>query len=104
LEGGVEVIACGANVPFVDDEVFFGPTARFTDEHTGVIPDFIANCGMARVFAYLMQPDAVMTDQAIFSDISQTIRNAIQEMIKINSKPNNISTNALYLALRKLGA
>jgi hypothetical protein len=45
-----------------------------------------------------------MTDQAIFSDISQTIRNAIQEMIKINSKPNNISTNALYLALRKLEA
>ncbi|MBU6341856.1 MAG: amino acid dehydrogenase [Bacteroidetes bacterium] len=103
LAGGIEVIACGANVPFVDDEVFFGPTARYTDAHTGIIPDFIANCGMARVFAYLMQPDAVMTDAAIFSDISLTIRNAMQELIKINPKPNNISTNALYLALRKLG-
>ncbi|HNM25940.1 MAG TPA: Glu/Leu/Phe/Val dehydrogenase dimerization domain-containing protein, partial [Saprospiraceae bacterium] len=65
LAGGVEVIACGANVPFVDDGVFFGPTARFADEHTAVIPDFIANCGMARVFAYLMQSDAQMTDRAI---------------------------------------
>ncbi|MEI6408654.1 MAG: Glu/Leu/Phe/Val dehydrogenase dimerization domain-containing protein [Bacteroidota bacterium] len=103
IAGGIEVIACGANVPFVDDEVFFGPTARFTDEHTGLIPDFIANCGMARVFAYLMQPDVVMTDRAIFSDISQTIKSGLQETIKINPKPHNISTNALYLALRKLG-
>jgi glutamate dehydrogenase/leucine dehydrogenase len=103
LEGGIEVLACGANVPFVDDGVFFGPTARFTDEHTGVIPDFIANCGMARVFAYLMQPDAIMTDKAIFSDTSNTIRRGLEEVRKINPAPNNISSNALYLALKKLG-
>lgn len=103
LEGGIEVVACGANVPFVDDEVFFGPTARHADEHTGVIPDFVANCGMARVFAYLMQPDALMTDQAIFGDISATIRRALEEVLKINPNPRLISTNALYLALRKLG-
>ena len=103
LEGGVEVISCGANVPFVDDQIFFGPTARYADEHTAVIPDFVANCGMARVFAYLMQPDAPMTDQAIFSDISATIRRALEEVRKINRAPNKISSNALYLALRKLG-
>lgn len=103
LEGGIEVVACGANVPFVDDEVFFGPTARFADEHTGVIPDFISNCGMARVFAYLMQADAMMTDQAIFGDTSATIRRALEEVVKINPVPNRISTNALSLALRKLG-
>ncbi len=103
LAGGIEVVACGANVPFVDDEVFFGPTAHFADEHTAVIPDFVANCGMARVFAYLMQPDAVMTDRAIFSDTSQTIRHALQEVIKINPRPNKVSSNALYLALKKLG-
>ncbi len=102
LAGGVEVIACGANVPFVDDDVFFGPTAHFTDAHTALIPDFIANCGMARVFAYLMQPDATMTDDAIFNDCSQTIRSAIEEIIKINTHPNNIAVNALYLALKKL--
>lgn len=103
LAGGVEVIACGANVPFVDDDVFFGPTARYTDEQTAVLPDFIANCGMARVFAYLMQPDATMTDRAIFTDTSDTIRRALQEVRKINDSPNNISCNALFLALKKLG-
>lgn len=103
LAGGIEVIACGANVPFVDDEVFFGPTARYTDEHTAIIPDFIANCGMARVFAYLMQPDAPMTDRAIFGDTSATIRSGIEEVIKINPAPRAVSSNALYLALKKLG-
>ena len=103
LEGGLEVIACGANVPFVDDGIFFGPTATFTDEHTALIPDFIANCGMARVFAYLMQPEATLTDEAIFGDTSSTIRRALDEVRKINPTPNKISSNALYLALRKLG-
>ncbi|MCB0523412.1 MAG: amino acid dehydrogenase [Lewinellaceae bacterium] len=103
LAGGVEVIACGANVPFVDDEVFFGPTARYTDEHTAVIPDFISNCGMARVFAYLMQPEVTMTDQAIFGDTSATIRAALKEVIKNSSNPSKISSTALFLALKKLG-
>ena len=103
LSGGVEVIACGANVPFVDDEVFFGPTASYADEHTGVIPDFISNCGMARVFAYLMQPDARMTDAAIFGDTSAIIRQSLEDVIKNNTSPNKISSRALYLALKKLG-
>lgn len=103
IAGGLEVMACGANVPFVDDEVFFGPTAHFADEHTAIIPDFIANCGMARVFAYLMQPDAAMTDRGIFGDISATIRQGLQEVVKINPVPRKISSNALYLALKKLG-
>ena len=32
IDGGLEVISCGANVPFVDDGVFFGPTATAADE------------------------------------------------------------------------
>ncbi|MBL7804921.1 MAG: Glu/Leu/Phe/Val dehydrogenase [Saprospiraceae bacterium] len=104
LAGGVEVIACGANVPFVDDGVFFGPTARFADEHTAVIPDFVSNCGMARVFAYLMQPDVQMTDRAIFTDTSNTIRQALEQIRRISDLPNKISHNALYLALKKLMA
>jgi glutamate dehydrogenase/leucine dehydrogenase len=103
LKGGIECISCGANVPFVDDEVFFGPTAEFADNQTAVIPDFLANCGMARVFAYLMQPDVEMTDGAIFSDISGIIQKALAEVAENNPKPKNISATALFLALRKLG-
>ncbi len=103
LAGGVECISCGANVPFTDDQVFFGPTARYADDQTSVIPDFLANCGMARVFAYLMQPDVVMTDKAIFGDTSATIRKGLEEVAAQNEGNKKISASALYLALRKLG-
>ena len=99
---GLDVMSCGANVPFVDDEVFFGPTARYTDEKISIIPDFIANCGMARVFAYLMQPHADLSDKAIFEDISATIRKAIETVKAKNSSDKGISTAALTIALEKL--
>ena len=63
IQAEVELIACGANVPFADEEKFFGPIAEYADNHISVIPDFIANCGMARVFAYLMSDDAILADE-----------------------------------------
>lgn len=102
IEGNLEVLAAGANVPFVDDKVFFGPTARYADTKFSIIPDFIANCGMARVFAYFMQPDVSMTDKAIFGDVSNTIKNAILDVYKENPSPYGISTKALEIALEKL--
>jgi hypothetical protein len=47
IAGGLEVISCGANVPFADPEIFFGAIADYTDNNISVIPDFISNCGMA---------------------------------------------------------
>src|SRR5690606_10397327 len=70
---GLETIACGANVPFADPEIFYGPIAEHADGQVSVIPDFIANSGMARVFAYCMQPGAELTDEAIFTDVRQVI-------------------------------
>lgn len=102
IAGGMEVIACGANVPFVGDKIFFGPTAKFADTQMSIVPDFIANCGMARVFAYLMQPDAKMTDEAIFGDVSETIRGAIQKVNDVHPDLTGISTAALELSLNKL--
>ena len=102
IAAGLEVISCGANVPFVDDQVFFGPTAKYTDAQISIIPDFIANCGMARVFAYLMQADCQSTDHAIMQDVSETIRKALEEVKAVNRSTTNISTTALAMALNKL--
>lgn len=102
MAGGLSVISCGANVPFTDDDIFFGPTARFVDERISLIPDFIANCGMARVFAYLMQPGVTMTDEAIFADVSSTIEAALKEVYRSSPMPVNISSAALQIALEKL--
>src|SRR5690606_15572919 len=95
ISKGLKVISCGANVPFTDDKIFFGETARILDEKISVIPDFVANCGMARVFAYLMQPDVEMTDQAIFEDCSLTIRGFLQKLYAENGSDLNLSSGAL---------
>lgn len=95
-------MACGANVPFTDDDVFFGPTANRTDAQISLIPDFIANCGMARVFAYLMQPEVELTDEAIFQDVSNTIRAALMEVQAVEPSGRHIAGKALELALGKL--
>jgi glutamate dehydrogenase/leucine dehydrogenase len=102
IKGGLEVISCGANVPFIDDEIFFGPTAHFTDAETSLIPDFIANSGMARVFAYFMQQGVEMTDEAIFQDVSQTVRRALEKVQAVDPKPRNIASRALEISLKKL--
>jgi len=103
LKSGIEVIAPGANVPFADKEIFFGPISDFTDQNTSLIPDFISNCGMARVFAYLMGNDLErMEDESIFKDTSKTIQNALEDVFEKNSNPKNISKTAFEIALKQL--
>lgn len=102
LAGGLQVISCGANVPFADPEIFFGPTGVFADERTGVVPDFIANCGMARVFAYLMETGAEITDQAIFADTSRIIGAALERTRQQHEAPTGVAQHAFELALREL--
>jgi glutamate dehydrogenase/leucine dehydrogenase len=102
VDNGLEVISSGANVPFADKEIFFGPISKSADERVSVLPDFIANCGMARVFAYLMQDNVEMTDKAIFSDTSDCIKNALIKSHSINNNKTNISKTAFEIALKQL--
>jgi glutamate dehydrogenase/leucine dehydrogenase len=103
LKSGIEVIAPGANVPFADKEIFFGPISDYTDQNTSLIPDFISNCGMARVFAYLMGNDLErMEDESIFEDTSKTIQNALENVFEKNSSSKNISKTAFEIALKQL--
>ena len=102
IENGLQVISSGANVPFADKEIFFGPISKSADERISVIPDFIANCGMARVFAYLMQENQTINDLEIFEDTSKTIYKALQQTFSKNKKQNNISKTAFEIALNQL--
>lgn len=101
-EAGVEVFSCGANVPFADPEIFFGPTGLYADEKFSVIPDFIANCGMARVFAYFMESEVPMEDAAIFNDISRTIRTALEKTKRTNPAKTKIAQASFEIALKQL--
>ena len=102
IKNNLEVISCGANVPFADKEIFFGPIAKKADEQVSLIPDFISNCGMARTFSYLMQKNIEMNDFAIFEAVSKTIFDALKDTFNKNSSKKNIAKTAFEIALKKL--
>ena len=104
IKTGLEVISPGANVPFADSEIFFGPIMEMTDSQTSLLPDFISNCGIARVFAYLMESkiELPMKDAAIFSDTSETIRKALQKVYDLNQSKTDVCKTAFEIALKQL--
>ncbi|MEY2923613.1 MAG: hypothetical protein RLZZ337_153 [Bacteroidota bacterium] len=102
IEGQMEVISCGANVPFADKEIFMGPISVYADNHIAVIPDFIANCGMARTFGFLMSEQGVVEDVAILKDSSDTIERQMMRLHQFNPKSTGLSRKALEMSLTDL--
>lgn len=102
VDNGLELIASGANVPFADKEIFYGPVMEYADQQVAVIPDFIANCGMARVFAYLMQTSVEISDEALFTDVSNVILKALEDIRSVSEDRTHISSKAYEIALRQL--
>jgi glutamate dehydrogenase/leucine dehydrogenase len=101
-KAGVKVISCGANVPFKDADIFFGPTGTFADSNFAVIPDFIANCGMARTFAYLMQSGITVSDHAIFQDASSVIFDTLKEIRSNHESETGLMEAAFGMVLSRL--
>lgn len=93
-KAGVRVWSCGANNPFWYDA---GSRDRPTgmeqwvadmvarqeaaDPAFAVIPDFIANSGMARTFAYLMERGSKPEAGAIMADIRASIDRAMDRLL-----------------------
>lgn len=102
LANGLEVISSGANVPFADKEIFYGPIAEYADQKVNCVPDFISNCGMARVFGYLMQDAAVLSDKSIFDDTSKIIREALISTHQLRPKKLELTNTAYEIALKQL--
>lgn len=102
VANGLEVISAGANVPFADNEIFYGAISEHADNVCAVIPDFISNCGMARVFAYLMSENAIVEDEAVFNDVSETIKSALERTHKKNTSKTLLTSTAYEIALDEL--
>ncbi len=104
IDTGLEVISPGANVPFADKEIFFGPIMEHTDKHISLLPDFISNCGIARVFAYFMESriELPMEDKAIFDDTSSIIKKALQRTFNKSASKTKICSTAFEIALKEL--
>lgn len=102
ISAGLEIISPGANVPFDDPNIFYGPLCEYTDERVALIPDFMANCGMSRTFSYLMQDDARVEAAAIFDAITELIHGAIKRVHERSPSSTGIAARGLEMILEKL--
>jgi glutamate dehydrogenase/leucine dehydrogenase len=102
IKNGCELIASGANVPFDNEEILYGKVMEYADNSISVIPDFIANCGMARTFGYCMQKENEISSKAIFEDVSKTIYTSLKKIYKMNSDVTQISQKAIAIAIKKI--
>lgn len=94
---GVSVLVCGANNPFADAAFGDLPVQRRADRELAVVPDFIANAGMARVFAYLMSEEGSPEPEAIFADVRATIRGAVDRLLEDGPLRSGLAERAFSL-------
>ena len=81
-EQGVETIAGGANQPFREAELGATAVTRVADARFAVIPDVIANCGMARAFSYLMCEADTPEAAPVFQAVDHTITESLREVMR----------------------
>jgi glutamate dehydrogenase (NAD(P)+) len=79
---GVQVIASGANHPFREGRLGSTRVARLADRRFAILPDILANCGMARTFSYLMEEGAVPRSESIFDAVDRTIGDTLDEVLE----------------------
>jgi glutamate dehydrogenase (NAD(P)+) len=104
-QGGVDVIACGSNQPFREVKIGSTLVAQAADRRFAVIPDILANCGMARTFSYLMESNARASADPIFAAVNHTIEETLDEVIdRAGGARTGLLSATLGLALDRIGA
>ncbi|MGH7465396.1 MAG: hypothetical protein ACREK1_09485, partial [Longimicrobiales bacterium] len=102
---GVGVIACGSNQPFREVKIGSAVVAQDADCRFSVLPDILANCGMARTFSYLMESNAQPSAEPIFDAVNRTIEEALDEVLdRAADAETGLLSATLGLALDRIGA
>jgi glutamate dehydrogenase/leucine dehydrogenase len=102
---GVSIIACGSNQPFREVKIGSTRVAQNADRRFAVVPDIVANCGMARTFSYLMQPDADPRSASVFRAVERTIADTVDEVLeRTGGSGRGLLSATLGLSLDRIGA
>ena len=96
---GVQLIGCGANTPFDDRALGEVTVQREADRSFAIIPDFIANCGMARAFAYLIQDGIEVSEPAIQADVEKRVRESVETLLAGHTGTTGLLDRAFTLFL-----
>ncbi|MFZ9034764.1 MAG: Glu/Leu/Phe/Val dehydrogenase dimerization domain-containing protein [Francisellaceae bacterium] len=104
IKNGLEVLCCGANHPLVESEYCYGLSSQYLDSKIALLPDFLANMGMARTFYKLMVAEVGDIDaDSVFNDIKKTIHQAVEKACK--RYDGSLLTACLYdMALNNIEA
>ena len=78
VQQGLEVMACGANLPF-KDVALYGPLAQKLDQLITLIPSCVASGGMARAFSSIMQNSS---SRLFATKVLQDIKASVFEVIQ----------------------
>ena len=102
---GVRTIACGANQPFAEAKMGSTRVAQYADQRFAILPDILANLGMARTFSYLMEPGAQPIASAALHAVESTITSTLDEVLRRSTTPDSgLLANTLGLALDRVSA
>lgn len=102
---GVHTVVCGANQPFREAKLGATRVQRLADSRFTVIPDILANCGMARAFSYLMQSPERAGTAPVFEAVDATISAALAEITRRNQdRRSGLLAATLAYALDRVGA
>ncbi len=96
-EAGVSVFSCGANNPFVNTEV-----DDLANSSISVLPDFLANCGTARLFSHFMKPDVLLSEVDFLKDLEDCMYVNLKEVIKLENNIFNLTDKMYKLVLNKI--
>lgn len=100
---GVRVIACGANQPFAEAKLGSTLVAQYADERFAILPDIMANLGMARTFSYLMDATAQPAARPILAAVRSTISETLDQVFSRNGRDDaGLLASTLGLALDRV--
>ncbi len=100
---GVRTIACGANQPFAESSMGSTRVAQYADQRFAILPDILANLGMARTFSYLMEPGAHANAASALQAVQTTITNTLDLVLERNARTDaGLLAASLGLALDRV--
>jgi glutamate dehydrogenase (NAD(P)+) len=98
ISRGLDIISCGANNPFIEDDLCYGQLSQYIDGRLALLPDFVANSGMARAFYKAMSSDTLLTSNDVFQDVSSMMKIVVDKCTEFEEH-TSFSANAFLLAL-----
>lgn len=102
---GVDVLVCGANQPFREQSVGATEIQRDADRRFSVLPDILANCGMARTLSFLMESTANSSPHRIFDAVDRTVEDILGQVLdRAGDGDRNLLAATLGLSLDRIAA